>query len=171
MSRNAPASARPSGGEEAVRPKVLRRPAQFSRAVPVPLAAEPPPTPVANLPALATPTPAMGRAWQEDVRFGLALIVSLFFINLVMVWLVPHLPGTDAAADDAGGNGITFGNAVLPQEVTRSPSAVTLYTEPNVDRNAGDQFDLNRLDPKTNNFSVSPKDIPAPKARALDGNE
>ncbi len=146
----------------AARPKVLRRPAQFSGSRLPALREQPAPAPQA-----APPVPRVGRAWQDDVRFGLALIISLIVLNVLMILLVPHLPHRKDMLTEKENSGALFGNAAMPQPVSGgTPSDVTVYAEPHADE-SGRQFDLNQVDPAQNDLSVSPKDTPAPTARPL----
>ncbi|MDX2095700.1 MAG: hypothetical protein SFW64_07175 [Alphaproteobacteria bacterium] len=93
----------PGAAEPSVRPKVLRRPAQFARSAAAPTdirlderrskavpAAAPPPTPVA---------PALPQ-WQDDGHFAIALLAIIIAVNVaVSLWLAPgSAQAPDAAA-------------------------------------------------------------------------
>ena len=92
-------TAHPSGGELAVRPKVLRRPAHFGARNPViespapiliPLQIEEAPTEKA--------APAF-RAWQDDGKFAITLLAFVIVINLVVsAWLSAISPAKPAPA-------------------------------------------------------------------------
>ncbi|MFZ4541872.1 MAG: hypothetical protein ACOYNL_08730 [Rickettsiales bacterium] len=102
----------PGIGESMARPKVLRRPAQFSKTyIPSRL-----PTPIA--PNLAAPDPApvapIQRLWQDDGRFAITLFIIVVLVNVAVTsWLstMEHLTitmpsatstisGTDESPDD-----------------------------------------------------------------------
>lgn len=71
--------------DNTVRPKVMRRPAQFS-----PTSASPTITSQALVLAMDPPAekPARSPAWQDDMRFAIALLAIIIFVNLaVMFWL------------------------------------------------------------------------------------
>lgn len=148
------------------RPKVMRRPAQFSRARPAQPAAELVPQPQEPAPA-ALPAAAKPRAWQEDGRFGLILITTLAIVNLLLVQLLSFLPAATSRNENTTGT-ILFGVSAMPQAVKQDTSDITVYADPRAEGRLATEFDLNRLDPTQNELSVSPKDIPAPRARALD---
>lgn len=99
---------RSTGGDTApettARPKFSRRPASFSRpaADPAPAApATPAPLPLVpeDTPALATPgalvlrAPSiMARPWQEDVRFGVVMVLLVVLVNLALFYGLKYLP-------------------------------------------------------------------------------
>jgi len=71
----------PASPEVTNRPKVMRRPANFSAAT----ASRP--MPFEPLPADLLPTPpthAAARSWQDDGRFGLAMLVVVMMVNLLL---------------------------------------------------------------------------------------
>lgn len=78
----------PSASDTTARPKIMRRPAQFSSPTPILIVQEP---------ALNTPVDQPHesltitvKAWQDDGRFALALVLLLMAFNLlVSVWLAP----------------------------------------------------------------------------------
>lgn len=114
--------------EPLARPKVMRRPTQFSSA-PAPVFTPPPaptpnladerlPEPKSTLPA-ATPAP---RGWQDDARFGLLLVLTLVVVNAALMLWLPHLKQTPAAPVAA---------PVLAETPTPlAPRTVTVYTNP-----------------------------------------
>lgn len=77
-----------SGADFAARPKIMRRPAQFSSPSPVIIVQAPmlnPPTETNSV--MAT------QSWQDDGRFAIALVVVVVAINLLAsMWLVPAAP-------------------------------------------------------------------------------
>lgn len=101
------------------------------------------------------------------MRFGLALIVSLFLFNLAFILLVPHMPVRENPVDESTGTAM-FGNGSMPQAVGREASHVTMYSEPDAEKTTADMFSLKNMDPKQNELSVSPKDIPVPTASPLE---
>lgn len=106
------------------------------------------------------------RAWQEDARFGLVLILTLAAVNLLLIQLMSFLPAKKA--HDENGGAVLFGSSSMPQAVKGESSDITVYADPDAHRRLANEFDLNRIDPEQNELSVSPRDIPAPRARALD---
>ena len=152
-----------------VRPKIMRRPATF--AAPAALAE----------PSLLTPTsenhaaPSRAaqsarhatRLWHEDARFGLALIVALLMLNTLLGVLVPYLP-IAAMKDEKPSGAVLFGSAAMPHAVRQEDPEVTSYLDPQSNQRLSRQFDLNQIDPEKNSLSISPQDVPPPRARALD---
>jgi hypothetical protein len=119
------------------RPKVMRRPAQFSTPAPTPVTAAPaasqapviaphedmritPPEPVLALPVVAT----AARSWQDDARFGLVLAATLLFVNAALMLWLPHLKQTHIPAPTAV-------VAVTPAApAARAEAGVTVYSNP-----------------------------------------
>lgn len=122
-------------GEPLARPKVMRRPASFTRpspavATPSPAAMAPAPPLTADLrvsapeqPLAAAPaTQLTNRPWQEDARFGLVLALILLVLNAALFWSLPKLRSATPSAS-------------APQEQATSPApvaspVVTVYTHP-----------------------------------------
>ncbi|MFM9889685.1 MAG: hypothetical protein ACKVOE_03435 [Rickettsiales bacterium] len=115
----------PDDDQAAVRPKVMRRPAQFSQPTP-PVVAE---TQLAALPVVSEPSLArLPRTypWQDDGRFGLALVAILVVVNLALLLWLPHLlpqPIATATRNPL----VMLGQAAAP---TPAPLPVTLYAQP-----------------------------------------
>lgn len=159
-----------TGSEPQARPKVMRRPPQFSRKpeIAAPLAAAPIST-ADPLPAMAPP--AAPRAsfqpgWQEDGRFGVLVIACLLLFNILLAFTLANIPHRTA---DRGPATVTLmNNASMPSAIRRPQAAnVTVYSEPKL-LSESSSMDLENLPEEHNDFSVSPRDVPAPTARALD---
>lgn len=164
---------------DGARPKVLRRPQQFSRksdanggvadkplsaTEDAPLTERSPGRRASDIAARAPVRAEPG--WQEDSRFGMALILVVAVINLVLALLLPlmHKPAPERAPNTT----MLGGTAAMPAPKTDRKSRVTVYTEPS---NEGDRMDLNALDDEYNGFSTSPSDMPAPTARSIESDE
>ena len=161
----APLGARTS--EAPVRPKVLRRPAQFSRAPsPMPSA----PAEQAKLPATraAAIPPHDTVAWHEDSRFGLVLLVLVVLANAALVAFIPYLPSLHTPPSNSTRGVASFDSSAMPNAISgRHPSKVTTYADPDAEKRLSREFNLQQYAPEQNGFSVSPKDIPAPRAESL----
>lgn len=161
-----------AASEPQARPKVLRRPAQFSRkadplvsdAAPISTPAAPSlsPVPVSTARSIVKFAPG----WQDDGRFGVAIIFCLVLFNVVLAFTLSHTPRETVSS---GPSTVTLmNNASMPSAVRHGPdSGVTVYSEPRTP-GEGSSMDLEELSDEHNDFSVSPNDIPAPTARALD---
>lgn len=170
----------PSPAHEAsARPKVLRRPQQFSRkAAPAeidlaaaPLTAQPaePPLPARNPGRRATdinvPTRREEPHWQEDSRFGMALIFGVVFVNLVLALLLPLMHKPQIIRVPA--TTLLSGSASMPSPTKDTgESGVKVYRETNDYERA--RMDLNALPDDYNDFSTDPNDMPAPTARSME---
>ena len=159
-------------GENA-RPKVMRRPQHFSNVAlnaPVDAASRSENTAeaMAVIPT-AAPRSHNTRVWYEDTRFGLLLIVTLVLLNGLLGALVPYLSHT-VMKQEIENDTILLGDSALP-EAKRQESRVTTYADPTAAARLRTQFDLEEMNPAQNALSVSPHDIPAPRARALDRND
>jgi hypothetical protein len=116
--------------EPLARPKVMRRPSQFSSAPTAVFTPPRDPEPTPNLAdeRLPEPTPALPallpapRGWQDDARFGLVLVLALVVVNAALMLWLPHLKHTAAAPVAAP---IL---AEIPTPAARS--TVTVYTNP-----------------------------------------
>lgn len=155
---------------EAPRPKFSRRPASFSRPQPgggsvapatdeVLLTPSVPVTPATVRPVVPTPTP-----WQEDARFGVAMLVLVLLVNLALVYGLPLLPSGQYPSE--GPKQAIAKAPTMPDAMGRR-GGVTLYSQPEEERRTIYLLDL-RNTSEQNTLSVSPHDIPAPTARALD---
>lgn len=163
--------------DSAARPKVLRRPAQFSRR---PGAPEPAPEP-APLPATEaafptrnpgrrasdTPrqsTPAIEPHWSEDSRFGMALILGVAFVNLLLALSLPLMNTPQTVRVPA--TTMLSGEASLPAPTARRGGpAITIYS--GAQARERDRMDLESLPEDYNDFNTSLDDMPAPTARRL----
>jgi hypothetical protein len=82
------------------RPKVMRRPAQFSSSrspaispnAPVTRAINPQDTRIESAPSpqLSPPAPA-AKLWQDDARFGIAMLTIVVLVNLALILWLPHM--------------------------------------------------------------------------------
>lgn len=113
----------PDEDATAARPKVMRRPAQFSKAAP-PAMADTPHLPIPVAPEPPAPRAMRSHPWQEDGRFGLALVAILLAVNLALMLWLPHL--VPAPATTAPQNPVVILGAA--PAVTSQP--VTLYAQP-----------------------------------------
>lgn len=125
MCMNLPALKTPPPDERespaAARPKIMRRPAHFS-GPPTQDTPTPPPTTPAK--AASAPITVGMRPWQEDGRFGLALVVILLMVNLgLMLWL-PRLQPRATPVDSVAMP------VIIGSKSDALPSAVTLYSQP-----------------------------------------
>lgn len=166
----------PATTDASARPKVLRRPAQFSRRAGAPEPApEPEKLPVtdASFPqrgpgrrAGDTPrqAPAIDPHWSEDSRFGIALIVGVAFVNLVLGLTLPLMHKPQAIRVPA--TTMLGGEASLPAPTARrGSSGVTIYS--GAQERERNRMDLESLPDDYNDFSTSLDDMPAPTARTL----
>lgn len=121
----APANAPLTETENVARPKVLRRPAQFSQpATPAHPKLQPPIDIRLDAPARDTPTaaaPIAQRNWQDDGRFAVALLAIIIMVNVIVgVWLTrmapaeaPVTPATTSTANDpAASEGVSLIDAL-----------------------------------------------------------
>lgn len=162
--------------DAAARPKVLRRPAQFSRRAGAPEPApeaEPLPVTEASFPTRShgrragdAPRPAtvVEPHWSEDSRFGIALIVGVAFVNVVLALVLPLIHKPQAIRVPA--TTMLGGEAALPAPTAlRNGSGVTVYSESNAQERS--RMDLESLPADYNDFSTPLEDMPAPTARSL----
>lgn len=158
--------------EPQAKPKVLRRPAQFSRRADAvdetaPLPASIVPNSPAPHAAQSRMTMPMARSWQEDGRFGVFAIGCVVLFNLFLALVLPHIAPEESATGPS--TAILMNNAAMPSAMKQAHEAnVTVYSEPDQDADDSGRMDLDALPEEHNDFSVSPKDIPPPTARALD---
>lgn len=164
--------------ESSARPKVLRRPQQFSRkpgameidlaAAPVSAPAEPPlpgRTPGRRATDVNQPTRREEPHWQEDSRFGMALIFGVVFVNLVLALLLPLMHKNQVIRVPA--TTILGGTASMPSPTAhRGKSDVTVYSEST--EHDRERMDINTLPDEYNDFSTNPADMPAPTARSME---
>jgi hypothetical protein len=77
-----------SSPESLAKPKVMRRPAQFSGSLSPAITdidITPPPAPSRSVAAIATGQPAQeSLPWQHDGRFALALLAVVLFVNVAV---------------------------------------------------------------------------------------
>ncbi len=162
-----PGAGQPGDGpaEPAARPKFSRRPASFSRADMPPALPEPGPMPT-DIPAIARrveKNEPSGAAWQEDTRFGIAMLLLVLIVNVLLVYGLAHLPG---GRHELAATEMPAKESPMPPVADDAESGVTLYSQPEAEQRTIEQLDLRNHDGGT--LSVSPQDIPAPTARALD---
>ncbi len=116
--------------EPLARPKVMRRPSQFSSASATAFTPPRAPEPTPNLAdeRLSEPAPTLPaivpeeRGWQDDARFGAVLVLTLIITNTALMLWLPHLKRTTTPPMAA---------PVLTE--TPAPHAahtVTVYTNP-----------------------------------------
>lgn len=157
----------PPGIDEgpSAKPKVLRRPAQFARKSTLATLTEPAAEVAA--PLAAAPRPAVivhPRGWQDDISFGMALIMVVVAVNFLFAFTLPHL--LRSTLDDEPSAVEILGSSALPSALSSErASGVTLYSEPEVLGDSGRSMDLETLPAEHNEFTVDPG--PAPTARAL----
>lgn len=168
-SKTVPASPTANATETAARPKVLRRPTQFSHK------AAPPPAPAISLPPLPAAPPAarpatlptvIGTSWQEDGRFGALLILIVLLVNVLLAFTLPYL-GHPVQVEAASKVTLSNSNA-MPSAVSSGTTPITVYSEPKALDDTENSMDLNTLPEEHNSFTTSPDDVPAPAARALE---
>ena len=122
-------------GEAVSRPKVMRRPATFS----APNHLEPLPSEPVNLaPRVGhgqAPTPS--RAWQDDGRFGVALLTLILLINIALALVIPS-PHRDAAsvAEKMAATPAGDGTTLMPAATARDRATVTIYAQPTDNKNS-----------------------------------
>jgi hypothetical protein len=121
------------------RPKVMRRPAQFSSSRSPTTSPNAPVTGAINLqdtridstplPQLSPPAPAT-KLWQDDARFGIAMLTIVVLVNLALILWLPHMRTTLAPIAPITPI-ITSPTPVESSigEVEQSPP-LTLYTKP-----------------------------------------
>ena len=165
-------------GDTGARPKVLRRPQHFSRrpgAMEIDLAAAP--ASASNEPEALSQSPDRRAGttsisarrddshWQEDSRFGMALIFGVVFVNLVLVLLLPLMQRPQAARMPA--TTLLGGTAAMPSPTAHGgESDITVYSE-STDRNR-ERMDINSLPADYNDFATDPADMPTPTARRME---
>lgn len=142
-----------------VRPKVLRRPAHFSGSTAsVEIMRDTAPiTPPSTAQATA-PTPL---AWQDDGRFGLVMFVLIASINIGLILWLPQLHRARAPSPPEP----VQLTATIEPSTGKNP-AVTFYAHP--DEKSGRTPFFQSLNAQQNTLSVSPADIPAPRAQPFD---
>jgi hypothetical protein len=148
--------------EGSARPKIMRRPAQFSGSLPAAIPALPAIAAAPTKPETAPTRPA----WQDDGRFGVALVLSILVVNIALMILLPRLGHTSEGSIAAPPSSISSVMPDIGNNVDGADNAaVTLYAPADAPRRTS--FDLGHLDDAQNKLSVSPRDVPAPRARAL----
>ncbi len=120
------------------RPKVMRRPAQFTDMRPAPSVAPsivmPAPSAIDEnedlsqhttaAPATAATAASTNKPWQDDVRFGIAMLTIVVLVNIaLMLWLPNMRPVTIPAADVE--KETTAGAVTTPPD-----HSLTFYTKP-----------------------------------------
>ncbi len=144
------------------RPKLLRRPAQFSSPVtPTQAIPTPPSTELTAQPVPALPTPlefsipsTTGRSWQDDGRFGVMMIAIVLLTNLVLMLWLPHLAKSEKIAAAATPNNTV--SSVMPTATAGPTPQITTYSRaadglPNVR-----VVTVHQLSPMTDSFTIAP---------------
>ncbi len=107
-----------SAADSVVRPKIMRRPAQFSHAEPIVIVQSPSLNTPPEKADIATSIPS--KPWQDDGRFAIALVLLLVAVNLlVILWLTPAAPPpamVHSQTPEAGIPGVTILNELNPPE-------------------------------------------------------
>jgi hypothetical protein len=146
------------------KPKVLRRPPQFSHrreSDSTALVTDPPITEKKN--ALTVRLPIL--PWQEDGRFGVALIATIALANLVLALLLTRQPTTEPVTSVITQHATA---ASMPSATgSDNPTQVTIYSEPEMIEESARRMSLEALSKNDNDFNVSPAEFPVPVARAL----
>jgi hypothetical protein len=105
------------------RPKLLRRPPQFSE-IPEKL---PAPTESAfqlqTVPAPAESLPA-AHPWQDDARFGMVMLVVVIVVNLALMAWLPHL----GRVDNISASPIAIQNSAMPASTIAVNPQITTYS-------------------------------------------
>ena len=146
------------------RPKIMRRPATFSST------AHSNPLPFELLkisPIVEHVASSHLRPWQDDGRFGMTLLVIVVVINLVLALAIPTPQRINAAFEEKVTVFTESGN-FMPAANTEGHASVTTYAQPEDSQRSGPFFDLRQMPTTQNTFEISPNDIPAPNAQALD---
>ena len=113
---------------------------------------------------IATP---QQRPWQDDSRFGMALLGIVLVINLLLAIAIPA-PHRDTVAFTEKAVSTNDSGNFMPAPTSGEHAPITIYAQPEDGRRSTQFFDLRQIPPSQNSLSVSPKDIPAPTAQALD---
>lgn len=120
-----------ASADAAIRPKLLRRPAQFT-VTPPQVADSPSAHALSEDVKLADPTPNSPLAattatgtWQDDLLFGVVMVILVVAVNLFLILglprpqVVPSAPGTASAP-------VQQQSVVAPH----TPAPLTLYSKP-----------------------------------------
>ena len=159
-----PSVAPASSADMISRPKIMRRPATFSAA------AHNNPLPFELLkisPVVEHVASTHLRPWQDDGRFGMTLLAIVVVINLVLALAIPTPQRSNTAFEEKV-TVITESGNFMPAANTAAHAPVTTYAQPEDSRRSGQFFDLQQMSPTQNVLDVSPHDVPAPNAQALD---
>lgn len=137
------------------RPKLLRRPAQFSAPTDAPGSTEIVLHPTLSLPTPIESTPAPpARSWQDDGRFGFLMLAIVLVTNLVLMAWLPHLhQPTKATAASVG-----TVNSIMPTATggnTPAP-AITTYARPSDAVNPPRIISVHQLSPVADGFNFAP---------------
>ncbi len=166
LAESASSAAASSGaGEITNRPKVMRRPATFS----APSHQGPLPFEMLKIPPVvehvATP---QYRPWQDDGRFGIALLAIVVIINVLLAVAIPSPHRAPISFAEKATIAHSDNDSFMAAPTTKEHATVTIYAQPSDDRRSTQFFDLRQLPSSQNSLSVSPHDMPAPNAQALD---
>ena len=163
-----PATPAPNvAGEEGglSRPKFSRRPANFTSELhsQTTISDRMHPMPTMPVPRWEGVAP-----WQEDVRFGIVLVLLLLAFNVLLIAFMPSLPTFSERSLPMESSAQLGSMPVqVPTTIPGSP-AVTFYAQPEQNKSDYKPHDLPYEDSTQNSLSISPQDFPAPVARPLE---
>ena len=104
--------------------------------------------------------------WQEDGRFGLALVLIVLVVNVALSFALPFIGAPKPTNATAQATRSLPEKASMPSAMNPAGSSgVQVYSEPNHDN----AMTLRTLPSDYNEFDTSPDAMPAPKARQLEG--
>jgi hypothetical protein len=160
------AVARVSDRDQAVRPKFSRRPVEFTAPSDQRDASA---SRIAD--ALASVPPDLSGSmnmlmWQEDIRFGISLVLLLLGFNGLLIVAMPLLPRMHV--DNMTTESIAATGRNMPKPVSgwsHGKAPVTFYTTPEQKKSFSD---LPYEDAMPSGLSVSPDMFPVPIAKPLD---
>lgn len=145
--------------EPVIRPKVMRRPAQFAGEQ---ANNEPMPEDISEA-RLPIPYQSPVRYWQEDARFGLALVAMVVVTNILLMVCLPLLtPHKMSSMTD-----IAATEHATPATNETARGAITIYTQPGNISNNSSLTAHRSLVPL---LTITPSEMPIPRAKPLEGN-
>ena len=124
--------------EQVARPKVMRRPANFSSSgtamptIHLPTATkadsiEENENLALSVPALPTVIPVYARQWQDDLRFGIAMLTILILVNLALIAWLPRLEHPELATTNTAASDISHVTQATPFGLERDAAPLTVY--------------------------------------------